>query len=235
MTESLYRIEDAARHLGVTTKTVRNLIRAGHLTVLKRERDRRKYLDPAEVEEIRLARESGKKTSVGKEEFAILRAQVRRLQATVEVLLRVLDSKDSPLNVTSEYGEKLYVLCLEHLRVGAWTEDEITPWVEVFLRMNEEDLEVIAKATGDRRPWMPFLRLTTAMTAWVVGNKNYITSLELQALHKQLSESRKRLRTAAVIFAETSGSVDTALDKYKEYSIPSSIGDLVEGVLRRKK
>lgn len=235
MAESLYTIEDAAQHLGVTTKTVRNSIRTGHLTVIKKERDRRKYLDPAEVEELRVARAEGNRVVVGREEFASLRGQVRRLQSTVEVLLRVLDVKDNPLHVTREYGENLYVLCLEQVRAGAWTEAEIAPWVEIFLRLSEEDLQVIAEVTGDRKPWVPFLRLVTAMSAWVVGNKGYAASLELQSLHKQLAESRRRLRTSAVIFAETFGSLDPTLDKYREYSIPSSIGDLIEGILRRKK
>jgi hypothetical protein len=235
MAEPLYTIEDASQHLGVTTKTVRNLIRGGYLTVIKRERDRRKYLDPSEVEEVRVAREAGGRVSVSREEFASLRGQVRRLQATVEVLLRVLDVKDNPLRVTSEYGEKLYVLCLEQVRVGAWSESEIAPWVEVFLRLSEEDLEVIAQATGDRKPWAPFLRLVASMTAWVVGNKDYTTSLSLQAVHKELAEGRRRLRTAAVIYSESAGVLDPGLDKYREYSISSSIGDLLEGILRRKK
>lgn len=235
MAETLYTIEDASRHLGVTTKTVRNLIRAGYLTVIKRERDRRKYLEPAEVEEVRVARTAGNRVVVGREEFASLRGQVRRLQATVEVLLRVLDVKDNPLHVTREYGEKLYVLCLEQVRTGGWSVSEIAPWVEVFLRLNEDDLAVIAEVTGDRKPWIPFLRLLSAMTAWVVGDKDYAASLELQSLHKELAESRRRLRASAIIFAEMSDSVDPTLDKYREYSIPSSIGDLLEGILRRKK
>lgn len=234
MTQTLYTIEDAARHLGVTTKTVRNIIKAGHLTVIRKERDRRKYLDPAETEELRLAREAGDKVVVSREEFAVLRAQVRRLQATVEVLLRVLDVKDNPLGVTREYAEKLYSLCLEQLRVGAWRVEDIQPWVEVFLRLNEDDLSVISEVTSDTKPWIPFLRLITAMSAWAVGSRDYAASLELQSLHKQLAESRRRLRAAAIIFAELKGTTDPSLDKYKEYQIPSSIGDMLEGILRRK-
>ena len=233
MAATLYTIDEAAQHLGVSSKTVRNLVKAGHLTIHRRSRDRRKYCDPAEVEELRVARESGEKVVVGREEFSVLRAQVRRLQATVEVLMRVLDSKDTPLNITKDYGEKVFVLCLEQLRRGSWEQAEVQTWLEIFLRLDENDLEQIAQATQDPKPWIPFLKLVAAMTAWVVGSKDYKSSLELQALHTELAEARRRLRTASLIYAETRGYADTTLDKYKTYQIPSRISDMLETVLRK--
>ena len=235
MTTTMYTIAEAARHIGVTDRTIRNLIRAGHLTVHRRDRDRRKYCDPAEVEELRVERDAGNRTVVSREDFGILRGQVRRLQATMDAVLRILNSQDAPLSMTPEYAEKVYVLCLAQLREGGWTPEEMEAWLEIFLRMSEDDIRQMHLATHDSKPWIHFLKLVSSMTAWVVGSNDYKTSLELQSLHMKLAEARRRLRTSAVIYVETYGGTDPALDKYKDMTIPSSITELLEGALRRKK
>jgi len=234
MATERFTLAEAARHLGRTERTIRSYCKSGILTVYRLPKDRRHYLDPAEVEELRVELEKGSSVAVSRAEFATLTGQVKRIRNTLDVVLRVLDARDAPLSMTKDYGEQLYVLCLEHIRQGQWTPEEIEPWTEIFLRMSEEDLGVIQSVTEDPKPWVPFLRLVTAMSASVAKSESYASSLRLQGLHRQLAESRRRLRASALIYAEVRGYTDPSLDKYREYEIPSSISDLRGGLLRRK-
>ena len=234
MSMTLYTIEEAAQHLERSERAIRDYVKRGWLTQVKKTGDRRRYYDPAEVEELRISLSRGR-VSVTQEEFAALRGKVRRLEATLDVVLRVLDAKDEPLSVTADYGRQLFVLCLDQLRRGGWAVQEMAPWSEVFLRLDETDIATVAAVVEDARPWLPFLRLCTAMTASVVRMPEYKSDLELQALHKKLAEGRRRLRMAAVIFSESRGAVEPDLAKFSEYQIPSTVGDLLETLLRRKR
>ena len=234
MSTSRYSIQQVAQHLSCSERSVRSYIRQGLLSQIRVSNERKRYYDPAEVEELRLSLSKGR-TAVRAEEVSALRGQVKRIQATLDVVLRVLDAKDDPLQVTPEYGQQLLVLCLQQLQRGNWSPSEMEMWSEVFLRLNEDDLGVIARATEDTRPWLPFLRLATAMSASLPTHEEYRQSLDLQSLHQKVAEGRRRLRTAAVIFAESRGAAEPDLVKFAEYQVPSSLGDLMKVMLRKKR
>lgn len=234
MSTTRYTVQQAARHLQCSERTVRSYAKQGLLTQLRVSGERRRFYDPAEVEELRLASERGR-ISVSTEEFAMVRAQVRRLQATLDVVLRVLDTREEPLHVTAEYGKELLVLALSQLRQGAWAPAEMESWSEVFLRLDENDLQAVALATEDPRPWLPFLRLCTAMTSVLPSYDEYKTDLGLQSLHKKLAEGRRRLRVSAVIYCEMRGATEPDLARFAEYHVPSSVSDLLSSMLRKKR
>lgn len=234
MSTSRFTLQETARHLGCSERTVRSYSRQGLLTQIRVPGDRRRFYDPAEVEELRAASERGR-IAVSHAEFAAMRAQVRRLQATLDVVLRVLDTRNEPLGVTPDYATELLALALDQLRRGRWAPAEMESWSEVFLRLDETDLGVIATAASDGRAWLPFLRLCTAMAAALPEYADYKTSLDLQALHKKLAEGRRRLRTSAVIYCEMRGASEPELSKFAEYQVPSSVGDLLASMLRKKR
>lgn len=149
-------------------------------------------------------------------------------------MLRILDTKTEPLRMSPSYAKELFEICALQLRNTAWTPGEVMPWVEVFLRLEEEDLRTIATAAETRKPWSPFLRLCTAMIYSLTNDPAYATSLEMQALHRQLSEGRRRLRVSAFIYAEAYEGADPELGPVG--TIPeSSIRDSLAKILRRKK
>ena len=234
MSTTRFTIQDAARHLGCSDRTVRSYSSQGLLSQVRVAGDRRRFYDPAEVEELRVASSRGR-IAVSSTEFAAMRAQVKRLQATLDVVLRVLDTREDPLHVTPEYATDLLALALDQLRRGRWSPAEMESWSEVFLRLDENDLQTIAVAASDAKAWHPFLRLCTAMTAALPEYPDYRTSLDLQALHKKLAEGRRRLRTSTVIYCEMRGASGPELSKFAEYEIPSSVGDLLASVLRKKR
>jgi hypothetical protein len=234
MATPLFTIQQAAEHLGVSTRTLTTYMASGHLSVYRKKGSSRKYLDPQQVEELRSAKVEGEKTTVRRAEFVLLRAQVARLRENMEVVLRVLDARGSPIRMTAEYAKQVYLLASSQLRQGGWTDAELKSWAEIFMRIDEADLEKMAKAVEDKKPYVVLLRLASAMIASVMARKDYPTDLDTQSLHRVLEEGRKRLRGASVIFAELSSYVDPDLERFKEIILPADSQELLDMVLRKK-
>jgi excisionase family DNA binding protein len=212
-------IPEAARYLGVTDRTIRNYIRQGLLSTSRIAGKREKYLRAEEIEELRVSLTEGKHL-IPRREISALSARVRRLEAQLEVVLRVLDARVEPLKITPAYAKELITACKTKLTQVAWTLSEIQPWTEIFLRLDEDDLDVLA--ADCEKPWALLLRLCAAMTACVVADTAYETSLELQSLHRTLVEGRRRLRVAALLHVERSGASDPLLNQRSV-----SIGDAI--------
>lgn len=202
--DNMMSVPDAARFLGVTDRTVRNYIKKGLLT---KERDGRKvFLRSEEVVELKEDFSSAAPV-VSRQELLKQRAKIRRLEAHMEVVLRILDTKDHPLQLGVGSAEELYEFAKGHLQQGRWEVAEIRPWADIFDRLSEDDFEIMSGKTADPHPWRPFLRLCAAMITFVVNAKEYTTSLELQSLHRILVSSRRRLRISAFIYGEMNQSL----------------------------
>jgi excisionase family DNA binding protein len=229
-------IKEAAARMGVSDRTLRTYIRKGYLSTTKIRGDRKLYLDPLEVEEFRRDKEEARgKSIVTKAEFLLMRASIRRLQAQMGVVLRILDAKNDPLRFSLEYSRDLFAVCLAQLHNSAWSVEELEPWVEVFLRMDELDIETIARATKEERPWKPFLQLCVSMSAYVGAHAEYPNSLELQSMHRELAEGRRRLRVSALVYAEMYGDADKDIRRYALADSPSTLTDTIRAQLRRPK
>lgn len=228
-------LEEAGQQLDVTERTVREWIKAGFLSSSRRAGSRKTWLKAEEVEQFRQDRETSRNGAViTREEFLRLKTKLRRLESEMQVVLRILDAKDDPLRMTPEYARELFEVCLAQKKVGAWSLTEITPWLEVFLRIDESDFEVMAGAVAISKPWKPFLQLCTSMTAFVVNRPEYETSLELQGLHRQLVEGRRRLRVAALIYSEMFSGLDADIQTYVLGDSPKSLRDSLTMALLKK-
>jgi DNA-binding transcriptional MerR regulator len=226
-------IQDAASILGVSTRTVSSYIGKGFLSTTKKRGSNRKWLDPVEVEQLRLTlSENGK--VVSRAEYLRMKAQVRRLEHQMETVLRILDTKSDPLRMSPDYAKGLYEAAASQLSAGIWVLEDIEKWNEVFMRVDEDDLFALSTAAGDSKPWKLLLRLCVAMTAFVLGRENYSTSLELQSTHKLLVEGRRRLRISAMCYMDIySTDMDKDLRRYAMADSPSSVADRLKDALRR--
>lgn len=200
MSTDLLTYAEAGRHIGITERSIRNYVRRGFLTARTKAGSRSKYVAAAEVEELRLLRNEQAGRPVSRQEIMLLSAKVAKLEYTVQTLLMLLDAKTAPLGISAEYAAELYQTVLAQLKRSKWSEDEITPWADIFLRIAEDDFTLLKQVSADPRPWSPFLRLCAAMTTSIVADPAYNSSLVLQDLHRTLAEARRRLRAAAVIF-----------------------------------
>jgi len=231
----LLTVEEAARYLNVTDRTVRSYIKQGFLIATKKPGSRRRWLNPEEVEELRREKKEALHSLVSRKEIMQLRAKMRRLEAHMEVVLRILDAKSNPLRMSAGYSRELHTACLGQLAREEWDVSEIDAWSEIFLRIDEDDFLRLRESTQDQKPWIPYLRLCVSMTVSITSKSSYASSLELQSLHKKMSEGRRRMRVAAVIYAETHTGVDVDLQRYAMADAPISVSDTLEKVLRRKK
>lgn len=226
-------IADSARLLGVSTRTLRTYVKQGFLSTTHGARNS-KWLDPVEVETFGRERSA----SVGKvwdrKDFLEMRARLTRLEQEVGVLNRILDTREQPLRMGQAYAKDLHAACGFQLASGVPTKVEIDSWTEIFLRIDEQDFSVIAEATGDRKPWVLYLRLCVSMTAAVVSDAAYMTSLELQSAHKKLAEARRRLRISGLCHLELTGSAEADVRRHILSSNPASVLDSIEAVLKRK-
>ena len=231
MADSLMTIEDAAQHLQVSTRTVHTYIKEGFLSTTKKRNDRRRLLDALEIEELRKEREEhGAKTLLSRKEVRGMEVRLSKLESQMRVVLRVLDAQVEPLGLNPANAKDLYTACLLEQKNGSWELDEYQSWVEILLRVTEDDFIQMVELSPC--PYKPFLSLCMTMTVSIVRHKDYETSLERQRVHRLLSEARRRLRVAAVLFSETQGTVPTDLRKMAT-EIPSSLVDALERKVRR--
>lgn len=203
MSEARMTIEEAVRHLGVSLRTVRGYTASGMLRVVGTGPKGRKFLDPVEVEELRKDRAQLRHRTAGemRAELIELRACARRLRAEMDLVLQMLDMRDAPQGLTREEAEALYYGANEQLRRTSWDLSELAKWAEVFMHLQEEDFRVVA-GVAEGPPWTPFLRLCVSMIVYTHQHEGYKTSLDLQMLHRRLTEGRRRLRVSALCYSD---------------------------------
>lgn len=232
MAHPLMTIEEAARHLGVSHRTVRSYIGNGLLGTTRIAGDKHKWLAPDAVEELRKDRIEvvGQSPSARRRELLDLKSTVRRLVSEMELVLRILDMRETPLQLAPEKARTLHVAALAELRSNAWTVEELAQWAEIFLRLREEDFLVVHEQVHEK-PWVPFMRLCVTMIIYAHDHPAYTTDVELQGVHGRLTEGRRRMRVAALCYADMyETDQDHALRRAALLDNPASIR---ENLLRR--
>jgi excisionase family DNA binding protein len=202
-TQYTMTIAEAARVLGRSERTIRNYINSGQLS--SQQAGRGRNLDPEEVHEL-LTEGMSERPKLA--EIRTLRAKVRRIEAQMAVVQRILDLRDAKLGMTPDYAEAL----VGHLRgqlgrpSGTYTLREMESWADIFGRMDEEDLSVLERA-GHGHAWISLLRLSSRMTSEVAAREDYTNSLAAQEIHKLLADARRRLRISCFVYRELQGAL----------------------------
>ena len=234
MAKKFMTIQEAANHLDVCEKTVRNYLSRGYLGGTRQVGSNRIWLAPEEVESFRREKsESRTRSIVSREEMMKVNSRLRRLESRVETLLHVVDAKHEALGISASYAKTLHAACVEQLQITGWASSLMDPWIHIFMHIDEEDFQTMSEAVADSRPWLPFLRLCTSMSVYVAQHTDYVTSLELQAQHKLLTESRRRLRVSMLCHAELYGTVsDPQVRRMLSLGVPNTLLDSVERRIR---
>lgn len=193
---------DAANVLGVTTRTIRSYTKTGLLRRTKTADGKLLGVEASDVYELAEARAVRDETisAIGLRKMA---QQMARLRADVDTLMRIMDTKNVPLGITAEYARDLVAAAQAHLAQSSWAVDEINAWSNIFLRLTEEDLEILPTTHG----WVPLLKLAGRMLTFVRNSPDYASDLELQKQYAALSEGRSRLREAIIIFSNLQGTI----------------------------
>lgn len=153
-------VEDAATFLGVNSRTVRRYISKGYL---RSEYCHRKLMVyKSELLQLKKDEEEPIPFPINRMSLARLHTRVTTLERHVATLMRILDVRYDPLNLTDAEMLSLYRQA-EHLSLKGWSPYEEEPWSEYFLRMKLEDIEQCSRVSEDPHPWRAFLRLVSTM------------------------------------------------------------------------
>lgn len=221
-------IDEAARYLNVSTRTISTYISQGILSYHKKQGSNRKYINTTEIHDFKLAKEDGE-FSIKK--FRELQVRVRKLESQLEVLMRILDAKQLPLRLSDEEADEMFNAALDSCS-SELSLDYIDAWLPILMRLDETDLQKIEKVCKTDKPWVPFLDLCISLIVFTLGHKNYNTSLVLQGHHKELSEARRRIRLAALLFVEGRGpkqQIDSLVIK-----APSTTTEIVKKIIKNQ-
>lgn len=230
-------VEAAATHLGVSDRTVRSYMQKELLGSYKKTGSNRKWLLPSDVEELRIDRmENPRSAPAMRKEILQQRAQLRRVRAELNVVMRILDTRNDPLGITPAYAKEIYGYCVAQLQETQWTLEGLVPWVTVFSRLGEDDFGTIRDAVDDPKPWVPFLKLCMRMTRFLVGLSVYKTDPEVQGLHREIAEARRRLRISAMCYMDLHAyDMDELIRRTALADSPRSVNDVLLEMLRKKR
>ena len=194
-------VEEAARVLSKSDRTIRNYIKNGQLSSIRKGRTR--LLDPEEVHELHT---EGALPRISMSEIRTMRAQIRRLEAEMAVVQHVLDLKNESLGVTEEYAKGLMDAATEQFGrpAGSYTIREYESWANIFARMDENDIQRLCVAVQNPDAWKLFLRLSARMVSEVTLSADYASSLALQQVHRLLADAKRRFRISCFVYAEMS-------------------------------
>ena len=228
-------IAEAARHLGVTHRTIRSYIARELLAAVQEPGDRKKWLDAVEVEELRkdVVQNATVSRTELKRELLETRAALRRLRSEMDLVLRVLDMHDAPMQLAPDRAQALYHAAVQEGQNGSWPLEKIASWCDTFAHIQEEDFLMVARAAGTNEPWAPFLRLCVAMIVHVHAREDYKANLDLQMLHRQLTEGRRRLRVSALCYSDLYGGTSKTDRDIARAALLDSPESVREQLLRR--
>jgi hypothetical protein len=94
--------------------------------------------------------------------ISLLRADIAVLKSQVSTLMRMMDVRREPLNLTDPEIQALYKMTEVYSMTG-WSPQVEDSYADTFVRMQDNDLEQLERLTGDAHPWRCFLLLASTM------------------------------------------------------------------------
>jgi len=159
----------AAKILGVKPKTLESYICKKYLTKIVMHG--RIYVDKTEVEALK----NGMNNPVPDVSGIIINkitAILKEQQKDIEVIKRVLDMYNEPLDMGDQSILALYKAAIE-LDIQSWPENWVEEWTSTIIRMRCEDFFQLEKLTNDENPWRPFLKIMMIIQDLLRKNKEF--------------------------------------------------------------
>jgi excisionase family DNA binding protein len=153
-------VEQAAAVLGVSTRSIYRYAERG---VLRAQCEGRSVLILEEdLRHVKKGRHEALSSPVKKDVISVLQAQVQTLNMQMATVMRILNVRYTPLNLTIPEYLNIYKSA-QQMSTEGWAPHHEEMWSEYFVRITIEDLEGIELASEDKHPWRPILRLATTM------------------------------------------------------------------------
>lgn len=202
MDEKYLTLQEAAVALQVHKQTLSNYISRGVLKCHKKKGSNRKWVAKDDVLAFADARDNCDDFNV--RNFRILQGHVRRLESQVNSLCRLLDTESLPLGLDQGELFDFYTVIDELSNCIKIPIEAVRDLIPLLMRLEEDDLRVL-ELTGVASPWAAFITVARKSLKSIVGDPEYKRSIELQELHREMAECRRRVRQATYIYATMRG------------------------------
>lgn len=198
MGSDFVRIDEAAKILGKTRRTVTNYLEKG---VLRRVKEGKPVLlSRAEVDELAIDLGSNF-PRLSRKTFYRLVAHVQKLEQDMAVMKKALGYGGTPLRPSRQEALELHTAALRASESKTWSTEEIEMWADLYERMDDVFFDVVAAhVPGDA--WKPFYDLCLAQMRQVSYDPAFDRLLNLQSLHQRLALGLKNVRKVILTMIE---------------------------------
>jgi hypothetical protein len=91
-----------------------------------------------------------------------LESRVLMLESRMSAVMRILNMRNQPLTLTDPEAKSLYDMA-DYASKNGWSPHNEETLIDVFLRMQDKNIEQFERVSGDEHPWRPFLLLAGTM------------------------------------------------------------------------
>jgi hypothetical protein len=141
--------------------------------------------------------DEGTGATVSKEEFSRLQLRLKKLEAEMSLVLRMLEARRHIPMSDSELLA-LYNRAKQEVE-SEYSLDTLLSWYQVFDNLTDEDMSRVGVLAQTSRPWYPFHHLCCEMIGWVYGHPHFPASLDMQRAHSFLLRARRTLRNRIML------------------------------------
>lgn len=152
--------QQAARYLGVSMRTIYRYTTKGLLEA--KCEGRKLFVAEEDVIKLKKGRRDMLSNPIQRDILAKLQAEVQTLKTQMATVMRLLNVRYEPLDMTLPECDLFYKAADQYSTEG-WPPHIEEQWAEYFVRLKIEDLEKIELAVNDPHPWRPLLRLAATM------------------------------------------------------------------------
>jgi len=150
-------------------------------------------------------------------ELRMLRAKVDRLEASIDMLFQVNGMSAGRMpGMTPDGLAQLYHVMEADLESDEWPVDRLLSYCEIFIRLTEEDIDVLDQVRDAPHSWEVFYRLLIKVSQYVGRQKELPTSLELQRVKELITIGRSNLRSICMFFTHVYGDRSPSKDLLAE-------------------
>ena len=187
--------EAAAKILERGCRTVELYAKRGILSKVRK--GRRVFFFRDEVARLKDHMDEGNGATVSKEEFSQLQLRLRKLEAEMSLVLRMLEARR---HIPMSDSELLALYNKAQQEVESeYSLDDLLRWYQVFDNLTDEDLSRVANLAHTSRPWYPFHRLCCDMVTWLHDHPHFSVTLDMQRAHALLLRARRTMRNRIML------------------------------------
>jgi hypothetical protein len=197
-------VDEAARTLKCSSRSIRNFISRGLLT--KKVEGKKVFVSEEDVELLRVERAENLPT-LNRRTFLDTQTRLQKLEDEMRAVKHALELREvipmrPDINACIGMLQAVDMYLRTEDRDKVWTADFIQSWTGILETMDEEAFSRILSVAQDKKAWVPFFELCLQMAEFCRQKDRQRPSLAWQAQAAALETVRERLRRVVVVLVE---------------------------------